>query len=54
MKAFVVYVQQVVRSLQGTEWTKLETGQAGADARRGVFPQALATQTNKPLDSFDT
>ena len=53
MKSLVLDVQQVARSLKDSDLAALEVAQTGEDARRKVFPQALAVPTQKPLDSFD-
>jgi len=53
MTSLVLDVQQVARSLKDSDLAALEATQTGEDARRTVFPQALAVPTQKPLDSFD-
>jgi hypothetical protein len=53
MKSLVLDVQQVARSLKDSDLAALEVAQTGEDARRKVFPQALAVPTQKPMDSFD-
>ena len=53
MKSLVLDVQQVARSLKESDLVALEAAHTGEDARRTVFPQALAVPTQKPLDSFD-